>query len=228
MVTRTQIIDVRPVCYYHSIPVKVFFQPFGQKLPVGMEGQTIVNPGIDHYTKCTVTNSSQERSKMLFPHITAGNGRRSTVLSGYRYTITHIMLHTGSYIICSDMIRIIALKTRNSGLTHFSIHITILSIILPHTRPTRVSSQINNRRVSPRNTTGLGFIRRNFRSFPCQFPIESGSHIDTLGKHGSPQRIRCSMDLVYSINAGDSNLLHGNILNYFDGLCPFFFLLRHT
>ena len=67
----TEIVNVRPVCNNQSVPVQVFFQPFGQQLTVGVKWQSVVNTGVYHYAQCTLTYSGKERSEMFFTHITA-------------------------------------------------------------------------------------------------------------------------------------------------------------
>ena len=165
---------------------------------------------------------------MLFTQVGTRNGRRRTVLTGYRNTISHIMLHTSSHIIFTYMIRVFPLKSFYSLNTHFSIHQAIFTIILPHTRPSRITSQIYYRSISPWNAPSLRFISRDFSPTTYQLTVKSCSHIHTLRKQSPVKRISSSMNLVYSINTGNPDLLHRLLLNLTDCSSPYLLFLCYT
>ncbi|CDB95686.1 unknown [Bacteroides sp. CAG:443] len=158
VVARTQVIDVRPVGHDHAVPVQVFLQPFGQQFTVGMERHAVVYARVYHHRQGSGSYSSQERSKVLFAQIRTGNRRRCTVLTRYGNAITHIVLHAGSHVVFTDMVRVASLKTSDGSLTHFRIYIAVFTVVLPHTRPARVTSQVDYRCIRPGNAASFGFV----------------------------------------------------------------------
>ena len=138
------------------------------------------------------------------------------------------MLQAGSHLILADVIRVRTLESFHRCLSHLGIHITVFSVILPHSGPTWVASQIDYRCIRPGNTAGLGFIRRNLRTFPSQFPIERSPHVDSLREQGAIEGIRRTMNLVYAIDTRYADFFHGNFLYAFDHLRPSLFLLCYA
>ena len=133
---------------------------------------------------------------MFLTQINVSNRRRCTIFTGNRYAITHKMLDARGNMIFIHLIRIVSLQSTNCLHSHLSVHISVFSKTLPHTRPTRITPQIHDRRIRPCHTTGTSLISCNFRTSFGQFPIKSRCHIDTLRKESSILRIRRTMNLI--------------------------------
>ena len=228
VVARTQVIDVRPVGHDHAVPVQVFLQPFGQQFTVGMERHAVVYARVYHHRQGSGSYSSQERSKMLFAQIRTGNRRRCTVLARYGNAVTHVVLHAGSHVVFTDMVRVASLKALDRLDTHLSIYIAVFTVILPHTRPARVTSQVDYRCIRPGYAAGLRFVSGNLGTTTHQFTVERCSHIHALREHGSIECVGRSVNLVDTVDTRNTDFLHRFILNLLDGFSPFFFFLCHT
>ena len=138
------------------------------------------------------------------------------------------MFHAGCHIIFADMIRITSLKTSNRSLTHFCVYVTVFTVVLPHTRPAWITSQVDYWSIGPGDTAGFSFVCRNGCCLFCQFTVESCSHIDALREHGSIKCIGSSVNLVDTIDTRYADFFHGQILNLFDCFSPFFLFLCDT
>ena len=193
-----------------------------------MEGHAVVHARVDHHAQRPLADSCQIRREVLFAHVAPRDGRGRTVLARNRNAIAHIVFHTGGYVIFADVVRVFALEADDRRFAHFRIHVAVLSIVLPHARPARVSSQIYYGSECPGNASRFGFVCRDFGFTLYQVPVECGSHVDTLREQGSIKRISGSVYLVYAIDAGDSDFLHRKFLNLPDGFRPFLFRLGNA
>ena len=228
VVAAIKVVDVRPVSHNHTVPVEVFFQPLGQQLIVGMERQTVVHGGVHHHGEGTCLHHFQIRSEMLLTHILLGDGRRRTVLTGNGNTITHIVLHTSGNVVLANQVGVLALETDNCFTSHFGIDVGVFTIVFPHTRPARVTSEVGHRGIRPGNASRLCFISGDACTFTCQFTVEGSSHIDALREESTTQRIGSSVYLVYTVHTRNTHHLHGFLLNAFDDFLPLLHALCHT
>ena len=185
VVALPKVINIRPVGHNHTVPVKVFLQPFGQQFVVGMERQAVVHGRVYHNGECAVANHLKIRRKVFLTHILLGNGRRGAVFSRYGDTVTHKVLHTSGNTVCTYAIGVIALKAENCFTAHLSVDVAVFTIVFPHARPARITAQVSNRGISPGNASGFGFVSRDFGTTTGQLTVESGTHVDALRKEGS-------------------------------------------
>ena len=165
---------------------------------------------------------------MLLTHILLGDGRRRTVLTGNGNTITHIVLHTSGNVVLANQVGVLALETDNCFTSHFGIDVGVFTIVFPHTRPARVTSEVGHRGIRPGNASRLCFISGDACTFTCQFTVEGSSHIDALREESTTQRIGSSVYLVYTVHTRNTHHLHGFLLNAFDDFLPLLHALCHT
>jgi len=144
---------------------------------------------------------------MFFAQINFRNGRGSTVFARNRYAIPHKMFQTGCHMVLVYSIRIFSLESFYCFDGHLGIDVTVLTIAFPHTRPARIASQVHNRSICPRDTTGFCLVGRYFARTAYQFAVEGGRHVNSLWKEGTVKGIGCTMNLVYTIDTRDANLL---------------------
>ena len=220
--------DIRPVGHNHAVPVQVLFQPLGQQFVVGMERKPVVHGGVHHNRQSTCLDTFEERSEMFLAHILHGDGRRGTIFTGNRHTVTHIMLDASGHLLLSYMVRITALETEYGFAPHFGIHVAIFAIVLPMTGPAGVTCQVEHRSIGPGDTSGLGFISGDAGTFTHQFAVEGSCHIDALREESSTQCISCSVYLVYAINTRNTHDFHRFVLYLPDDFFPLLFGLGNT
>ena len=168
------------------------------------------------------------RGEMLLAEVAPGDRRRCTVASGNRDTVTHIVLQARADVVRSDVVRVFALETFDGGNTHLGIHIRILTVVFPHTRPARVATEVEHRGVSPRNVRGTRLVGRDFSSALHEVAVERRTHVHTLREHRAVLGVRRAVDLVHTVDTWDTDFFHRNVLNLLDGLSPNFFLLGNT
>ncbi|CCY92002.1 unknown [Bacteroides sp. CAG:1076] len=138
------------------------------------------------------------------------------------------MFHAGSHIVFADVVRVASLKALDRFNTHFSIYIAVFTVVFPHTRPARVTSQVDYRRIRPGNTASLRFVSGNLSTTAHQRTIERCPHIHSLREHSSIECVGGTMNLVDTIYTRNTDFLHRFILNLLDSRSPYFFLLSHT
>ena len=220
VVAAIQVNDVSPVSYNHTVPVQVFLQPLGQQFIVGMERQAVVHGRVHHEREGTGFHHLHIGSEVLFAHILLGDGRRCTVFTRHRHTVAHEVFHTGSYVVITHMVGIFTLETQYGFATHFGIDISVFTVILPHARPTRITTQVDYRCIRPRNTSGTGFISRNTGTFTRQGAVKGSRHINALREECTAQGISSSVNLVNAIHTGDADFFHRLVLYAFDDTVP--------
>ena len=81
VVARAKVVYVGPVGHDKSVPVKVFFQPFGKQFAVGVERHAVVNGRVDHHRQRACTHCGQVRGKMLLAEVAPRYGRGRAVFA---------------------------------------------------------------------------------------------------------------------------------------------------
>ena len=165
---------------------------------------------------------------MLLAHVLSGDGRRRTVLAGYGNAITHIVLHTSGNVVPANQVGVLALEAEDSFTSHFGIYIAVFTIVFPHTRPAGVASEVGHRGIRPGDASRLCFVGRDACALTRQFAVEGSSHVDTLRKESTAQRIGSSVYLVYTVHTRNTHHLHGFLLNALDDFLPLLHALCHT
>lgn len=140
VVALPQVVYIGPVGHNHAVPVEVFLQPLRQQAVVGVEGQSVVHGRVNHDGERTVAHHFEVGCKVLLAQVLFGDGRRRTVLARHGYAVAQKVLHAGSHIVRTDVVGVIALETENRFASHLGIEIAVLTIVLPHTRPARVTT----------------------------------------------------------------------------------------
>ena len=138
------------------------------------------------------------------------------------------VLHAGSHVVEVDVVGVLALETYNGFAAHFRVQVSVLTVILPHAGPTRVTTQVNHRSVCPRNASGTSLISRNSSTCAGQFTIERGTHVDALREERTTLRVGSTVDLVHTIDVGDTDFFHGLLLDALDDFLPLLGRLCHA
>ena len=185
-----------------------------------MKGHTVVVGRVDHQRQRPGPDTFEKGGKIFFAQGVARNGRRRSVLARHGDAVGHEMLQTSSHPIHPDPIGIIALQTAHGSRRQPGIDTNILSVTLPHPRPSGIASQIHHRRKIPRNGTGTGFISRNLRRTAHQFTVQRGTHVDPLRKKGCTAGVGSTVHLIDTVNAGNPQAVERTTLNPTDNLRP--------
>ena len=69
MFAGVEVVDVSPVGHYESVPVEVFLHPAGEKLLVGVEGESVVAGRVDHQGEGTGLQAGLEWCEMLLAEL---------------------------------------------------------------------------------------------------------------------------------------------------------------
>ncbi len=70
LVTREQVLHIRPVGHHHPVKVHLLLEPAIQQATVGMGRYTIDNARVDHDRECTCLNRCTERLKIFLTQVT--------------------------------------------------------------------------------------------------------------------------------------------------------------
>ncbi len=115
------------------------------------------------------------------------------------------MLHAGGHIVGAYIVGSVALKSEHTLAAHFGVEIGVFAIVFPHSRPTRVASEVGDRRISPRNACGACLICADFGTAACEAAVESGAHVYTLWEKCAAEGVCSAVNLVDTIDARNAH-----------------------
>ena len=185
-----------------------------------MNRYTVDGGRVDHHGQCPCKSSLLERLKVfLTDHLRRQIGG-STVLAGPGRTVSEIMLGTGSYVVLVNMIGVITLVALDFCHHHLGVHNGVLTETLVDTRPSWVTTQVNDWIVYPGTVGGAALIGGNLCTDANQFRIKRGSHIDRLGEECSALSIGDAMVMVETIDVWYTDIFHRFLLNQANPFLP--------
>ena len=200
--------DVRPVCDYDSIPIEIFLEPYGKKFMIAMERDSVVACRIDHEAESARLDTFLERFEILFAHLRSRDGRRRTVLSRHRNSVSKIMLETCRYMLRTDMIRIVTLHAPCRRYRKFSIEISIFTEAFPHTWPLRIPSEVHSRREGPRHIGSAALICRDLSHVVRKLAVERRGKAEFLWEKRTTRDIGSTMNVIQTVQARDTGSFH--------------------
>ena len=228
MVAAPDVVDVGPVCHYHAVPVKSFFEPFGQQAAVGMEGHAVVVGGVDHQAQRTSLAAHAERLEVLLHHLAIGHAGWCAVLAADGSTISQIVLQTSCHVLHPHMVGVIALKTTCQLGSHDAVQQHVLAEALPHAGPERRTCHIHDGRIHPGNEAGTALVSRYLTDAAGDGSIEAGALSHFLREERRAPGVAGTVNLVDTIYLRHTALLHGSLVEGADDVCPLLWRLRHT
>src|SRR5690554_2794954 len=218
-----EVVDVGPVGNNHTVPAEVFLEPLGQQLVAGVHGHAVDRARIDHDGEGAGFNGLQEGGKVLFTQVLRADDGGGPVFAGHRYAVAHVVLHRYGNFFFANFVGIFSLKAKYRFTAHFGIYIGVFAVAFPHAGPAWIAAQINGGVVGPWYTAGLRLVGRDAGGLAHQVAVKGCSHIDGLGKNGAAQGVGGAVALVETVYAGNTDFVHGFLLNHGDDFLPLLF-----
>src|SRR5688500_7650686 len=91
-----EFLDVFPVSNYKSLEAQFIAQDSGQQMMVNVSGNSVNLAGVDHYGARSSFDGSIEHRKKIFAQVVFGNPGGSSISSGQREAVAHVVFQTGS------------------------------------------------------------------------------------------------------------------------------------
>ena len=119
-----------------------------------------------------------------------------------------------------DMLVVVALESQSLHTSHLSIHIAVLTEVLPDTRPAGIASKVDGGAERPGHTDGTRLVSGGFSTLQCYVAVERCTDIDILREQRTTLCVGGAVVLVQSEDAGNTDVFHRQFLDVADYLLP--------
>ena len=223
MITRVKVVDIGPVGDGHAVPVELFFEPAREQRLVGVCRNAVDRCGIDHHVERSGLQAFLERTEKLLAEVVFRNVSGRTVLARGRNAVAHVVLQTHRDVLQVNVVGVFPLQRDRLNAGHFRLKIRIFTPTLPQTRPAYVPAQVHHGRENPGHLCGTGLVCHGLTHHARVGTIERGTQVDLLRIERTLGQVRCTMDHIEAVDAGDSQQLHRLVLDLFhhrSGMLP--------
>ena len=115
------------------------------------------------------------------------------------------MLERHGHMLLVNMLRVVALESQGLHASHLSIHIAVLTEVLPDTRPAGIASQVDGGAERPGHADGTCLVSGGLGTLEGYIAVERCTDIDVLREQRTTLSVGGAVVLVQSASCRESS-----------------------